>query len=56
MSFKDANDSHKRMWEKSIPGRRNSKGNSPEVVAYFTEHCAQSRVGKGESGPSAESR
>ena len=55
MSEGDKGQNHGGIWEKSIPGRRNSKGEGPEVVAYFTEHCAQSRVGKGESGPSAES-
>ena len=56
MSEGEKGQNHGAIWEKSIPGRRNSKDKRPEVVAYFAEHCAQSRVGKGENGSSAESR
>ena len=36
MSFKDANDSHKRKWEKSIPSRRKNKCNGLEAETSLT--------------------
>ena len=38
MSFKDANDSHKRIWEKSIPSRRKNKCRVLKTRAGFSDN------------------